>query len=338
VIAAVSVGGRRMFVGSRAHHVDVGGSTPGSMPPRAASLAEEGFVVRHLPLLVDGRVRPDLVAHLVGCRQPATVIADLEAQIAANASMAAGLTALGPGDAVARWGAALADAADAAVRDVVAALPDGARAEDTLDGIPLAVTLRRAGDGLVVDFAGTGGPHPGNLNAPRAVVRAAVLYALRGLAILVYWWAPKTELTLFVFAATMGLMWLGTVPLTSGVLARRFGVADLGTLFGLAFVSHQLGGFLGAWLGGLGFAFTGNYDAVFLATAAAGLAGLTEPPSSEVALVVPVVQAAAPELAAPDWSVLAPEVVPAGKPAARAETMSSPSFSTPCTLETMCIT
>lgn len=105
--------------------------------------------------------------------------------------------------------------------------------------------------------------------APQLVL--AVLYALRGLAILIYWWAPKTELTLFVFAATMGLMWLGTVPLTSGVLARRFGVADLGTLFGLAFVSHQLGGFLGAWLGGLGFAFTGNYDAVFLATAAAGL-------------------------------------------------------------------
>jgi 5-oxoprolinase (ATP-hydrolysing) len=182
VICAVSVGGRRMFVGSRAHHVDVGGSTPGSMPPRAATLAEEGFVVRHLPLLVAGRVRPDLVAHLVGCRQPATVVADLEAQIAANGSMAAGLAALGPGDAVARWGAALADAAEAAVRDVVAAIPDGARAEEVLDGIPLAVTLRRAGDGLVVDFAGTGGPHPGNLNAPRAVVRAAVLYALRVLA------------------------------------------------------------------------------------------------------------------------------------------------------------
>jgi MFS family permease len=105
--------------------------------------------------------------------------------------------------------------------------------------------------------------------APQAVL--VVLYALRGLAILAYWWAPKTELTLLIFAATMGLMWLGTVPLTSGVIARRFGVADLGTLFGLAFVSHQIGGFLGAWLGGLGFAWTGNYDAVFLATAAAGL-------------------------------------------------------------------
>lgn len=98
-----------------------------------------------------------------------------------------------------------------------------------------------------------------------------VLYALRGLAIFLYWVGPKTELSLLVFAAAMGLMWLGTVPLTSGVIARRFGVADLGALFGIAFVSHQVGGFLGAWLGGLGFAWTGNYDAVFLATAAAGL-------------------------------------------------------------------
>jgi predicted MFS family arabinose efflux permease len=98
-----------------------------------------------------------------------------------------------------------------------------------------------------------------------------VLYALRGLAIFLYWLGPKTELSLLVFAASMGLMWLGTVPLTSGVIARRFGIADLGALFGIAFVSHQIGGFLGAWLGGVGFAWTGNYDAVFLATAAAGL-------------------------------------------------------------------
>lgn len=109
----------------------------------------------------------------------------------------------------------------------------------------------------------------GNVIAPQAGL--AVLYLLRGLAIFLYWAGPKNELTLLVFAATMGLMWLGTVPLTSGVIARRFGVADLGALFGIAFVSHQVGGFLGAWLGGLGFAWTGNYDAVFLASAVAGL-------------------------------------------------------------------
>lgn len=109
----------------------------------------------------------------------------------------------------------------------------------------------------------------GNVIAPQ--LGLAVLYALRGLVILIYWLGPKTELSLLLFAAAMGLMWLGTVPLTSGVIARRFGVADLGALFGIAFVSHQVGGFLGAFLGGVGFAWSGNYDAVFLASAAAGL-------------------------------------------------------------------
>ena len=111
------------------------------------------------------------------------------------------------------------------------------------------------------------------------------IYVLRGIAILLYWLGPKTELTLLVFAATMGLMWLGTVPLTSGVIARRFGVADLGALFGITFVSHQVGGFLGAFLGGIGLAWSGNYDAVFLATAAAGLlAALFNLPIRAVAL------------------------------------------------------
>jgi 5-oxoprolinase (ATP-hydrolysing) len=182
VISAVVWDGRRMFVGSRAHHVDVGGTTPGSMPPRATSLAEEGFVVRHLPLLADGRLRVDLAAWMPGCRQPDTVRADLEAQIAANTSMAAGLRALGPAATVARWAAALADAAEAAVREVIAGLPEEASATDELDGVPLALTLRRGGEGLTVDFGGTGGPHAGNLNAPRGVVRAAVLYALRVLS------------------------------------------------------------------------------------------------------------------------------------------------------------
>jgi 5-oxoprolinase (ATP-hydrolysing) len=182
VVSAVSWGGRRMFVGTRAHHVDVGGSTPGSMPPRAERLADEGFVVRQLPLLTGGRLREDLAAHLVGCRQVDTVRADLEAQLAAGTSMAAGLRALGDPGEVARWAAALADAAEAAARRVIARLPTEATAEDELDGVPLRLRLARRGDGLVVDLTGTGGPHAGNLNAPRAVVRAAVLYALRVLS------------------------------------------------------------------------------------------------------------------------------------------------------------
>ena len=99
----------------------------------------------------------------------------------------------------------------------------------------------------------------------------AVIYAVRGAAILAFWLAPKGDLTTALFAIVMGLLWLGTVPLTNGVIARRFGVGDIGALFGVCFISHQIGGFLGAWAGGLAFAWTGSYDLGFIATAASGL-------------------------------------------------------------------
>jgi predicted MFS family arabinose efflux permease len=99
----------------------------------------------------------------------------------------------------------------------------------------------------------------------------AGLYLLRGAAILLYWLAPKDTLTTALFAIVMGLAWLGTVPLTNGVIARLFGIRDLGALFGVCFISHQAGGFLGAWAGGLVFAWTGTYDAAFIATAASGV-------------------------------------------------------------------
>ncbi len=99
----------------------------------------------------------------------------------------------------------------------------------------------------------------------------AVVYAVRGAAILAFWLAPKGDLTTALFAIVMGLLWLGTVPLTNGVIARRFGVGDIGALFGVCFISHQIGGFLGAWAGGLAFAWTGSYDLGFMATAASGL-------------------------------------------------------------------
>lgn len=97
------------------------------------------------------------------------------------------------------------------------------------------------------------------------------LYVLRAIAILTFYAAPKTTLTTILFAGVMGLTWLVTVPLTSGVVARLFGIADIGALFGVCFISHQIGSFLGAWMGGLAFAWTGNYDVALLATAAAGL-------------------------------------------------------------------
>ena len=99
----------------------------------------------------------------------------------------------------------------------------------------------------------------------------AVIYVVRGAAILAFWLAPKGDLTTALFAIVMGLLWLGTVPLTNGVIARQFGVGDIGALFGVCFISHQVGGFLGAWAGGLAFAWTGSYDLGFITTAASGL-------------------------------------------------------------------
>jgi 5-oxoprolinase (ATP-hydrolysing) len=182
VVSPVSWDGVRLFVACRAHHVDVGGLTPGSMPPRSARLSDEGFVVRRLPLLQDGRLRPDLDEHLAGCRQLEVVRADLEAQIAANVTAARELRSLGAGPVVARWAGHLLEVADEAMASVMSRLPEQATARDELDGLPLCLALRREQGALVVDLSGTGGPHPGNLNAPPAVVRAAVLYALVVLA------------------------------------------------------------------------------------------------------------------------------------------------------------
>lgn len=97
------------------------------------------------------------------------------------------------------------------------------------------------------------------------------LYLLRGAAIALFFILPKTEISVIAFAAVMGLLWLGTVPLTSGLIARMFGVENLGVLFGLCFLSHQIGSFLGAWTGGLVFDWAGTYGPVWMATALAGL-------------------------------------------------------------------
>lgn len=97
------------------------------------------------------------------------------------------------------------------------------------------------------------------------------LYLLRGAAIALFFVLPKTELSVIVFAAAMGLLWLGTVPLTSGLIVRMFGLDNLGALFGLCFLSHQIGSFLGAWTGGLVFDWAGTYGPVWIATALAGL-------------------------------------------------------------------
>lgn len=99
----------------------------------------------------------------------------------------------------------------------------------------------------------------------------SAIYLGRALATLAFVLGPKTEVSLLVFAATMGFLWLSTVPPTSGLIATMFGPRYLGMLFGVAFFSHQIGGFLGAWLGGVIYDATLSYDAMWMATAALGV-------------------------------------------------------------------
>ena len=87
----------------------------------------------------------------------------------------------------------------------------------------------------------------------------SLVYASRALAVLVFVFAPKTEAVLLTFAAVMGLTFLSTVPPTAGLVAQFFGTARMATLFGIVMLSHQIGGFLGAWLGGKVFEWTGGY-------------------------------------------------------------------------------
>ncbi len=91
----------------------------------------------------------------------------------------------------------------------------------------------------------------------------ALIYAARALVIAWMLLMPKTEIVIFTFAALMGLLWLSTVPLTSGIVAQVFGVRYMATLVGVVFFSHQMGSFIGVWLGGYLYDTTGTYDAVW---------------------------------------------------------------------------
>jgi predicted MFS family arabinose efflux permease len=94
---------------------------------------------------------------------------------------------------------------------------------------------------------------------PMKIILAA-LYASRGLGVAVFLVAPKTELTVLIFSVWMGLSYLATIPPTAGLVGKLFGVRYLATLFGITLFAHQVGGFFGAWLGGLAFEATGHYD------------------------------------------------------------------------------
>lgn len=87
----------------------------------------------------------------------------------------------------------------------------------------------------------------------------AIIYASRAVLIVLYLLAPKTALTFYLFAGALGFTWLATVPPTAGLVGKLFGMRYLATLFGMTLLSHQIGGFFGAWLGGLSFVRFGDY-------------------------------------------------------------------------------
>jgi predicted MFS family arabinose efflux permease len=85
------------------------------------------------------------------------------------------------------------------------------------------------------------------------------MYSSRTMLILLYLAAPKAEWTFYLLAVGLGFSWLGTAPPTAGVVGKLFGMRYLATLYGMTMLSHQIGGFFGAWLGGLAFSHSGNY-------------------------------------------------------------------------------
>jgi N-methylhydantoinase B len=170
------------FAASRAHHADVGGRVPGSMPADSHTLAEEGVVISPRPL--DEPAIEELVARM---RQPEQRRADLRAQLAANRVGASRLSALaehlGP-ERLREATDAVLDYAERRTRACIAELPDSdIHAEDVLEGRDGDLLLRLhasvEGERLILDFAGSAPQHEGNLNCPIAVTRSACYFAVR---------------------------------------------------------------------------------------------------------------------------------------------------------------
>ena len=114
----------------------------------------------------------------------------------------------------------------------------------------------------------------------------SALYAFRALMITVYLFSPKTEMTFYIFAVTTGFTWLATVPPTAGIVGKLFGTRYLATLFGLTLLTHQIGAFLGAWLGGVALQYSGSLLWVWqVDIALALLAALVNLPIKEAKVV-----------------------------------------------------
>jgi len=121
----------------------------------------------------------------------------------------------------------------------------------------------------------------------------SAIYFARAVVFAVFFWLPVTVFSVYAFAVALGLLWLSTIPPTNGIVAQIFGVRYLAMLAGFTFFSHQIGSFLGAWLGGRLYDVTGSYDIVwYLAIALGVLAGLINLPIDEREIKRPALGAA----------------------------------------------
>ncbi|PVC87605.1 hydantoinase B/oxoprolinase family protein [Streptomyces sp. CS014] len=181
----------RFLVASRGHHAEIGGITPGSMPAFSRTIHEEGVLFDNWLLVRDGRLREEETRDLLASapypsRSPDANLADLRAQIAANEKGIAELRRMtdqfGP-DVVDAYMGHVQDNAEESVRRIVAGLHDGHCRYETDSGavIQVRLTVDRDARGAHLDFTGTSPQQPGNANAPRSVVMAAVLYVFRTL-------------------------------------------------------------------------------------------------------------------------------------------------------------
>ncbi|MDD9811418.1 MAG: hydantoinase B/oxoprolinase family protein [Gammaproteobacteria bacterium] len=177
------------YVASRGHHADIGGKTPGSAPADSTTIEEEGVVIDNFKLVENDRFREKEIHELLTggkwpARNPRMNIADFKAQLAACEKGARELNALAAHygiDTVHAYMRHVQDNAEQSVRRVLGVLRDGQFSYAMDDGARIQVAIRvdQKRQQAVVDFTGTSKQHPGNFNAPAAVVRAAVLYVFR---------------------------------------------------------------------------------------------------------------------------------------------------------------
>jgi 5-oxoprolinase (ATP-hydrolysing) len=181
----------RFFVASRGHHADIGGSTPGSMPPFSTSIAEEGVLIDNFKVVEAGVLRDTAVLDLLKhgpypARNPAQNLADLRAQIAANEKGAQELELMVEQyglDMVVRYMRLVQDNAEECVRRAITALKDGEFTLPLDNGARICVSVRvdAARRSACIDFTGSSEQLPDNFNAPRSITVAAVLYVFRTL-------------------------------------------------------------------------------------------------------------------------------------------------------------